>query len=34
MVGGYSLIDVTGLDITGGSTQQTINGLMAHLKRL
>lgn len=32
MVGGYSLIDATGLDITGGSTQQTINGLNAALK--
>lgn len=32
MKGGYTLIDCTGLDLTKGSTQQTISGIYAKVK--
>lgn len=30
---GYAMIDLTGLDLTLGSTEQTVNGLYAQLKK-
>lgn len=30
---GYAMIDLTGLDLTGGSTEQTVTGLYAQIKK-
>ena len=34
MNGGYIMIDCTGLDLTKGSTEQTITGLYSKVKTL